>query len=106
MDDLILKTSDLYNNILYTVIPIDMSTEFGIYPEDQQFHKNLVFLWDSYSNLTPFDTAQWKKLKVIVPDDIMKSGKLTRVLVSTYGIDFIPNTWKIEEQKINPLYNE
>ncbi|MCK9542634.1 MAG: hypothetical protein M0R03_11465 [Novosphingobium sp.] len=100
------KTADLYNNILYTVVPVDMALEFGIYPSDQKFHKSYVLLWDTFLDLNTFDDDKWKKLKVEIPEEDKHNHNLVRILANAYGVNFIPNSWKLEEQKINPLYNE
>jgi hypothetical protein len=101
-----LKLAELYNNVLYTVVPKDLPLEFGIYPQDQKFHTEYVFLWDNYNDLLLFDETKWKKLRVELPEEVKKDRGLTRILVSTYGVAHIPNTWKIEEQRINSLYGE
>jgi len=100
------KQADLYNNILYTVVPRDMSLEFGVYPQDQKFHSSYVFLWDTYADLNNFDEEKWKKLRIIIPQEAKNNHTLTRITGSTVGVEYIPNSWPMEEQKINSLYNE
>lgn len=99
------KNADLYNSIFYTVVPKDMSLEYGIYPDDQKFHKKYVFLWDNYDDLINFEVDKWKKIKVIVPKDV-KFEELHRVLANTYGVAYVPNSWPMVEQPVNPPYNE
>jgi hypothetical protein len=100
-----LKLGELYNNVLYTVVPKDLTLDFGIYPADQKFHTEYVFLWDNYNDLLQFEEDKWKKLRVELPED-RKDKILTRILVNTYGVSHIPNSWKIEEQTVNNLYGE
>lgn len=100
-----IKQADLYNNILYTIVPKDMSLEYGIYPDDQKFHRKYVLLWDTYDDLLSFDSDKWKRLKVIIPKDA-KFGALHRIMANAYGIEHIPNSWAMVEQSINPPYNE
>ena len=101
-----IKEGDLYNNILYTVVPKDMSLEFGIFPQDQKFSTKYVFLWDTFPDLNLFDSEKWKKLRVNIPLEAKEQHLLTRITGSTLGIAFIPNSWEVEEQKINSLHNE
>ncbi len=107
MDDLKLdKQADFYNDTLYTIVPREMSLEFGVFPQDQKFHSNYVFLWDSFSDLNPFDEEKWKKLRVTIPREAKHNHTITRILSNTLGVEYIPNSWPMEEQRINSLYNE
>jgi hypothetical protein len=98
------KTADLYFDKVYTVIPKDMELNQGIFPEDQKFSPKYVFLWDNWRDLVMFPGNKWKKVTVYLPHEV-KFSELTRIPGNGYGIKYIPNTWKIEEQEFTPQYN-
>ena len=97
--------SDLYHNLLYTVIPKDLPLNQGILPEDQGFSKKYVFLWDNWNSLVKFDASKWKKVSVKLPKET-KFNSLTRIPSDGFALPVIPNTWKVEEHDLQPRYVE
>jgi len=97
------KTSDLYHNKLYTVIPRGVNIKLGIFPDDQGFSKKAVLLWDNARELIRFSQEKFKMLEVIIPDDV-KHKELHKVLNAVYSLPFISNKWQIEEIKDPPQY--
>ena len=97
------KTSDLYHNKLYTVIPRSVDIKLGIFPDDQGFSKKSVLLWDNARDLIRFSEEKFKMLEVIIPDDV-KHTDLRSVLNAVYSLPFISNKWQIEEISSPPQY--
>jgi hypothetical protein len=98
------KTANLYNGILFTVIPLDVEEGSDITPKVQGFHRNKVLLWDDYSSLFKFDDTIWKKIKVKVPKDLLGS-RIFKEVSDVYSIDYIPSSW-IDYNDVQPKYIE
>jgi len=102
-DSIIQKEADLYNDILYTVVPIFHNASLGILPEDQGFNPKYVFLWGNPTSLTNFSTKEWKMVEIRLPENI-KHKALTALVGGAYALPYIPNVWDMKELKHVPLY--
>ena len=97
------KTSDIYFNRLYTVIPKDASFEQGVFPKDQGFNDKYVFLWNDYYDLVQFNQDKWKKISVVIPQNI-KYSSLHKLVGSAFTLPYLSNTWEIQEETSAPRY--
>lgn len=97
------KTSDIYFNRLYTVIPKDVDASLGVFPSDQGFNDKYVFLWNDYYDLYGFDDDKWKRISVVIPQDI-KYLSLHKLVGSAFILPYLSNHWQIEEVTSPPRY--
>lgn len=95
--------SDLYHNIVYTVIPKDHKIEMGIFPEDQHFSTKYVFVWNTYRDVLNFDEKIWQKVSIEIPQGL-KHTVLKPMVGGAYSLTHIPNTWHIELVNSQPIY--
>lgn len=99
------KRTELYDKELYTVIPIDKDYSVGILPVDQGFSKKYVLLWDFYRDLIKFEPGEWKKLKVKLPESIIRT--IQRIPDKAYGISYVSSAWIVDDVTNNsPQYND
>jgi hypothetical protein len=95
--------ADLYNDLVYTVIPKNHKIELGIFPEDQHFSSKYVFVWNTYRDLLNFKEDVWQKISVAIPQGL-KHTVLKPMVGGAYSLTHIPNTWKIEPVDLQPMY--
>lgn len=98
------KTSELYHNELFTVVPRSVDIRQGIFPDDQGMNKKSVVLWDNVFSLILFPDDKYKIISVEIPHHI-KYSRLHRLIGSTYTLPYISNKWKLEEVTSLPLYS-
>jgi len=87
-----IKQSDLYNNILYTIVP-SYTKDSSIFPKDQSIAPSRVFLWSSYRDVQLFQSrGSGIVLKVKIPED-EKLKNLIPVSSGIYSLPFIDSSW-------------
>ena len=100
VEEEIKKESDLYHQILYTVIPFSHDFSLGIFPHDQQLSTTAVLLWDTLKSipLSLIDNEDNKVIKVVVNSKVIRN-ELRSLGGGVYSMKLIPNTLFMEEEK-------
>lgn len=88
--------ADLYFHRLFTVVPVNHDLMLGIFPEDQRFHRNLVFAWSNARSLMTFADSKWKKVEFSVPSQVRFSS-LVPLTSGVFGLPHVSNGWKLKD---------
>jgi hypothetical protein len=96
-EDKLSKEADLYNQILYTVVPTPHDISLGIFPDDQDISHSSVILWNNVRLIpTSIVDSDYKVVKVkLTQSDIL--NKLKNIGNGMYSLKSISNEMPLEE---------
>jgi hypothetical protein len=97
------KSAELYNNILYSVIPKNHNINLGIFPEDQGFSSRHIILWSSLRDIPQLFDTEFKVVSIKIPPEIKKQY-LKPLRSGVYSLSSISNTAKIKVVRNVDIY--
>lgn len=101
MEEDIKKEADLYDQILYTIVPKTHDQSLGIFPKDQGLSHFSVILWNTKKGIPSSITdSDYKVLEVKVNNDIIRNN-LKNVGGGAYTLKHVPNTLPMQE--VDPI---
>ena len=92
-----MKKSDLYNRILYSVVPKDHNIKQGVFPDDQGFSNRYVYLWSSRRYVPSLLSKDWKTIEIQVESESLIRNHLRVIGNGVYTLPHLSNRMRMEE---------